>query len=104
MEITTTDMAKFGFRELKLAGELLSAYKTEKDRCKVFENNEVQVMMNMNSGYVFLTNSEYQVAMLNSDGFLEDFLSCPECRFEGFIDDFSESEEECCKNYIKSLE
>ena len=40
-------------------------------------------MFNKMSGNVFLTNSEFQVAMMNGDT-LESFYSCLQCGNEGF--------------------
>lgn len=48
-------------------------------------------------GYVFLTNSEYQVCMMNGDK-LEEWHSCPECGAEGFAEDINWNADECrCK-------
>ena len=64
---TTTKLEDFGFRELKMAGELLSAYKDyNKDKTEYFDSNEVHVMFNQNSGNVFLTNANYDVAYSHS--------------------------------------
>lgn len=82
---TTTDLAKFGFREIKMAAELLNAW-VEHGLPDDFSDDEVTVMMNQNSGNVFLTNSEYQVAMMNGDK-LESFYSSPYEGKEGFFDD-----------------
>lgn len=84
-EITTTNFAEFGWRERKLAAELLTA------SCKQgfpqdFYDEDVQIMMNKNSGNVFFTNSEYQVAMMNGDD-LESFYSLPYSGIEGFKDE-----------------
>lgn len=92
--MTTTDLKDFGFRELKMAAELLNAY------CKTppeFLTNGVQVMMNTQSGYVFLTDEDFNVAMMNGDT-LEQFHSCPECGAEGFAEELPESE--CCQTYL----
>ena len=84
-EITTTDFSKFGWRERKLASELLSA-SIEQGFPTDFEDDEVQIMMNFNSGNVFFTNSEYQVAMMNGDQ-LESFYTLPYEGHEGFAED-----------------
>jgi len=47
-------------------------------------------MMNIQSGYVFLTNSEFQVAMMNGDK-LEVFYTDFETGEEGFLEDLSEA-------------
>ena len=103
--ITTTNFADFGFRERKMAEDLLRASR-EHGFPEDFELNEVTIMMNSNSGNVFFTNSEYQVAMMNGDD-LESFYSCPICGYEGFADEFdNHSEDKDCVEYeneIKAL-
>lgn len=91
-EITTTDFSRFGYRERKMAEELLMAWR-EQGLPEDFYDDEVAIMMNLYSGYVFLTNSEYQVAMMNGDQ-LESFYTDPETGEEGFREDLSE---EACK-------
>jgi hypothetical protein len=59
-----------------------------------FYNNEVTPMMNMISGNVFLTNSDYQVAMMNGDK-LESWYSCPNCGHEGFAEDCQLNDRGC---------
>jgi hypothetical protein len=81
---TTTDFSKFGSRERHMAKELLQAWE-DQGLPEDFESNEVTIMMNTNSGNVFLTNSEFQVAML-ADKKLESFYSCAQCGNEGFND------------------
>ena len=81
-EITTTDLSKFGYRERKMVKELLQAWE-DQGLPEDFTDEEVTVMFNLYSGNVFLTNSEYQTAMLNGDK-LESFYNCPNCGNEGF--------------------
>lgn len=93
-EMTTTDLSKFWSRELWMAGELLLAWAdrnlTERAE-RFFVNDWVQVMMNFNSWYVFLTNSEYQVLMFNGDE-LDFFITLPYRWDEWFYDDLKELE------------
>ncbi len=91
-EITTTDLSKFGYREIKLMRELIDAW-MDQGLPDDFEDEGVQVMMNTNSGNVFLTNSEYQVVMMNGDK-LKSFYNCPECGREGFKKEF-EKDSDC---------
>ena len=74
----------FGYREIQLASKLLDAYVKEPD---VLEGDYISVGFNANSGYVFLSNEDYDTAMMNGDK-LERFYSCPECGHEGFKEDF----------------
>lgn len=102
-KITTTDLADFGHRELMELELLLKAYRTQ-GLPKDFNNDEVTPMFNMKSGNVFLTNSDYQVAMLTDDNKLESFYSCPECGEEGFLADMEHGEDnEGCQEYLKSI-
>jgi len=86
--------------------ELLTALK-ENNTTKIFKDywydEEVKPVMNKQSGYTFLTNSEYQSAMMN-DGKLDIFQNCAECGNEGFSDEF-DKDAECsgCKE-IANLE
>ena len=96
MENPTNDLSQFGIRELNLAADLLKAYVKEQPE---FLGEGVQVWSNMNSGYVFLSDNDYNVAMLNEDDKLEQFFSCPECGQEGFKEEFDKKSEcaECRK-------
>lgn len=102
MEITTTDLSKFGYRERKLAEELLKAWR-EEGLPEDFNDDNVVIMFNTNSGYVFLTNPDCQVAMLNGDK-LESFYSCPYCGHEGFLEEMEhEPKNKECTRYMKEI-
>lgn len=95
---TTTDLADFGSRERWLLVELLTAW-DQQSLPEEFCDEEVRPMMNRNSGNVFLTNSEYQTAMMNG-GKLEIWHNCSNCGHEGFEEDCQLNDEgcnECCK-------
>lgn len=98
-EITTTDFAKFGHREKAMAAKLLNTM-VEHGLPEDFYDDEVTIMMNMNSGNVFFTNSQFQVSMMNGEK-LESFYSCPNCGNEGFKEEIDDSEKECCLEYLK---
>lgn len=83
---TTTNLADFGRRELEIAKDLLVAM-FEHGLPDDFYDEGVTIMLNRNSGNVFLTNSEYQVAMLVDDGSLESWYYLPYSGEEGFYDD-----------------
>ena len=100
--MTTTDFAKFGWRERGMAADLLKA-SCEKGFPEDFEDNEVTIMMNQNSGNVFFTNAEYQTCMMNGDD-LESFYSCPICGHEGFLDEMDHNEDdEECQEYLSDI-
>jgi hypothetical protein len=86
-ETTTTDFSKFGSREREMSEELLRAWR-EQGLPDDFNNDEVTIMFNLMSCYVFLTNSDYQVAMMNGDN-LESFYTDFETGEEGFKDELS---------------
>ena len=98
------DFADFAEYEFDTAIELLIQYKNKKETFKNFYHKGVKPFVNKDSGKVFLSNSEYQVLMLNPEGNLEEFYSCPECGFEGFQDELVEDGNDCCREYIKSYE
>ena len=100
-EIVTSNFSKFGSRERAMAEELLKASR-EQGFPEDFDNDGVTISMNMNSGYVFMTNADYQVAMMSGDN-LESFYSCPECGNEGFADEILTKAGKCkkCKEQVK---
>lgn len=98
-EITTTDLSKFGARERQMAEDLLRTWR-EQGLPEDFSDDEVTIMMNLNSGNVFLTNSDFQVAMMNGDK-LESFYSCPYCGHEGFKEDMEHTpKDQDCTDYL----
>lgn len=84
-EVTTTDLSQFGYRELDMAADLLKAISSGLP--DDFNDDGITVMMNRNSGNVFLTNSNYEVAMLNDSGKLESWYFTPYEGREGFWSD-----------------
>jgi hypothetical protein len=91
--MTTTDISKFGYSEIKELTKILNAW-IEDGLPDDFYRDEVHPMMNMNSGHVFLTNLEYEVAMMNGDK-LESWYHCAECGHEGFAEDCQPNENGC---------
>lgn len=89
--MTTVDLSKFGRRELAIAGKLLTAYANiGLGELHYFHDENVTVMLNQSSGFVFLTNEDLDVAMLNSEGDLEEFYTTPYGGVEGFLDELIE--------------
>lgn len=86
--IVTVDLSSFGYRELDQAIELLTAMR-EQGLPEEFHENQVTLNLNTNSGYVFLSNSEFQTAMMNGDS-LEIWNFCSYCGEEGFTGDDAE--------------
>ncbi len=90
---TTTNLAEFGWLERQLLIKLLKAWQ---EQCLPYDFGEdgVVPMFNKNSGYVFLTNSEYQVAMMNGDK-LETWYNCFNCGHDGFAEDCELNDDGC---------
>jgi hypothetical protein len=79
----TYDMAEFGSREMSMASELMAAYVKQRPD---WLGNGVKVAMNRNSGYVFLTDEDYNAGMMNGDK-LDMWLFTPYNGHEGFLED-----------------
>lgn len=75
----TENLADFGYRELDEASKLLSAIKNGLP--DDFYDQGIKVGFNMNSGYVFLTNDDYQVAMYDDES--EELYSFYTTPYEG---------------------
>lgn len=71
--MTTTDLSDFGHRELGMLEQLLCAMRTQ-GLPNDFEDYNVTPVMNQCSGDVFLSNAQYQIAMMNG-GKLESFYT-----------------------------
>ena len=97
----TEDLADFGYREQREAQDLFEAWKSNGLPVD-FENNGVRIAFNMNSGYVFLVNSELQVAMCDKDEkgklSLYSFYSSPyegkEGSFDELLDEYEDMQPE----------
>ena len=87
-KIYTEDFSEFGYRELDEAGKLLSAIKNGLP--SDFDDEGIKVGFNKNSGFVFLTNSEYQVAMVDDKGKLFSFYTTPYEGHEGCLEELLE--------------
>jgi hypothetical protein len=83
MTNNTTNLADFGMREISMARDLLDAWLVNGLPAD-FEFDCVTVMLNPMSGMVFLTNAEFQVAVI-SDGKLVSFYSSPYEGHEGTL-------------------
>ena len=90
--MTTTNLAQFGARELEKVRDLLDAMLTQ-GLPSDFSDDGVHPMFDMNSGFVFLTNSDYDVCMINGNK-LESFYTSPYEGLEGFYDDLKEQYED----------
>lgn len=90
MQFYTEDLGDFGYRELKELRDLLDAY-IEDGLPQDFIESGLKPAFNMNSGFVFFTNDEYQVAMINPNtDKLESFYTLFGTGEEGFADDLKD--------------
>ncbi len=85
--VVTADLSRFGQRELSIAAEMLTALTTTYRRCATDEG--LSLNMNINSGYVFLTDENYNCFMMNGDQ-LEQYLCSPYDGHEGFYDELKD--------------
>jgi len=95
-KIVSCDLSEWGYQELEEAAELLKAYA---DYGADFLGDGITLNFNTHSGYVFLSDADYNVGMLREDGKIHQWFSCPECGTEGFADDaeFEKYEGFCSK-------
>lgn len=101
-EAYTENIADFGARERGELQDLLKAWDVQ-GLPEDFIEERVRPAFNRNSGFVFLTNEDYEVAMMNGEK-LESFYSCPECGWEGFKEDMLHNpENKECREYLKSI-
>jgi len=79
--IVTTDFAKFGYRELEITGKLLIIYA---EYGVSFLGDGLTINLNINSGYVFLSDEDFNVGVLeDATAHIVQFFSCMECGHEG---------------------
>jgi len=99
-EVVTADLSHFGGRELREAIELLNAYMEQNTD---YLGSGLTVNFNTNSGYVFLSDEDYNTAMMNGDK-LEQWFSCPYCGHEGFLEDMKhDAENQECTDYMEEI-
>ena len=92
--MNTRRLLDFGPKQLRLAGKLLSAIGTIHDRTLRLKTS-VTPEWNPSSGYVYLVDESFNVAMFDGD-FLSDWYVCPVCSNEGFLGSFREHGKPCC--------
>jgi hypothetical protein len=97
----TQDFADFGARERDMLRDILDAW-NKQGLPEDFNDDGVRPAFNLNSGNVFLVNSDYQVAMTNCDK-LESFYSCPKCGHEGFKEDMVHEGGAECRRYLNDI-
>ena len=105
----TEKLEDFGYREQDEAKDIFEAWK-KNGLPKDFENDRIKLAINMNSGYVFLTNNQYQVAMCGDNQELYSFYTSPYEGFEGSFEDLikeyknmNEEDQEWLKDIAKNI-
>lgn len=89
----TENLADFGYQELDEAIDIINGIK-EYGLPEGFEDRGVRLAFNRNSGYVFLTNDEYQVCMSNDGKDLFIWHVTPYSGFEGSLEGLVEQYKE----------
>jgi len=90
MAVYENGFENFGAREIAMAAEQLTMFSDGKltpIADEYFDQSNVKVAFNDMSGYVFITNEDYQVIMDNGDGKLDLFISTGWSGQEGFLSD-----------------
>ena len=103
--ITTTDLAEFGNRELNEVVKLVKA-KNRSGFPEDFDDEDVTIVFNKNSGYVFFSNSDYQVGMCDENGDLFSWYNTPYEGEEGSIFDLADRYHELHiedREYVKEI-
>lgn len=80
----TMDLKGFGYMELDQAKEILNAL--QEHGSPDFMTDGLQIMFNQNSGSVFLTDEDFNVAVLSGDELVQ-FYNCPMCGYENTQED-----------------
>lgn len=79
--VITADFSQFGIRELIFAQGLLKAYAEEGAD---FLGCGLTLNFNTQSGYVFLSDDDYNVGVLDeTEEHIVQFYTCPQCGYEG---------------------
>jgi len=95
-DVYTEDLGQFGSIELKEASKLILAI--DNGLPDDFYNDDIKIGFNKNSGYVFLTNSDLQVAMYDSESDeLYSHYSTPYDGYEGSLEDLINEYDDMCK-------
>lgn len=100
MEVITHDLNEFGNRQLLEVARLIEEYG---NKGADFLTDKISINLNKNSGYVFLSDEDFNVGMLNN-GKLEQWFSCPYCGHENFKENMEhEPQDEECKRYLEEI-
>lgn len=96
-EIITSDWSKFGDKEIEEAKELLSNLK------EIDSYGKVEVFLNRHSGYVFLSDEDYKIWIMNGNK-IEEWYTCPYYGHEGFFEDMDhDPQDKECTKYMEAI-
>jgi hypothetical protein len=98
--MNTRCLFDFSLEQKYELAKLLAALGTTYDRTTRL-TGKVCGEYNPQSGLVFLVDQSFHVARLNKQ-FLEDWYVCPTCFNEGFFEEFSNCDNDCCRNTMAS--
>jgi hypothetical protein len=96
-ETLTSNWSEFGYREIEEAKKLLSHIK------EIDSYGEVKVFFNKNSGFVFLSDDDFKVWLMDGDK-IREWFNCPNCGHEGFREEFKDQDCADCKRIYKENE
>ncbi len=83
--LITIDISKFGSRELAIAADLLEIFA---QGGVTFIGENTTLNFNTQSGYVFLSDEDFNVGILDPEGcHVVQFYTCVECGYEGTQDE-----------------
>ena len=93
--VVTADLSRFGPREIGIAAELLQALVRASQSPTIDRRymDGLTINMNVNRGYVFLSDDDCNRYMMNGDQ-LEQFLCSPYGGHEGFYDELIDEYED----------
>jgi hypothetical protein len=83
-------------------GPLMVAYGDPKRNMTIRLGRKVTIEWNPDSNWVFLINTNFQTAVLDSDLNLRDWWLCPNCSKENFKEVLECYGTKCCLDYIAS--
>lgn len=101
MKDDSGDLNTFGYRQIEDAKRILDAF-AHKNYTKML-GDDVTLHFNPHSAIVYLSDEDYNSAVLTDDGVLEDWFVCSECGREGFKDTLLDEGLNCCKQMLIDL-
>jgi hypothetical protein len=98
--MNTRCLIDFPFSALQTSARLLTAYCNPNLDFTVRLGKIITPEYNDVSGFTFLVDSNFRVAMLDEEGHLQDWYVCGTCFSEGFFQFFTTNALPCCRSAI----